>query len=143
MSGAVRSADAGVGAVGLSMTGGGRGLLARLIDVAAFRRALGAAGRPAALVSRGADPAPDAAIAHGVFIRCPENVRIGARTPLSGHVRIEAWGKVTSGRCCVFNDDVLVLTAQHDIDSAVVAGNPERMIRERARLAFSYVSTDR
>lgn len=167
------------------------GALGRLMDASAFRRVLGAAGRRAAFVRLGADLAPDVALSYGVFIRFPHNVSIGAGTRLSGRVRIEAWDKVTIGRCCMFNDDVLVLTAQHDIDSpdfdgdiqpvaigdyvwlpqrivvmpgvrigdaavvgtgsivtrdvpayAVVAGNPARVTRERARLSFSYVPSE-
>ncbi|MEJ7786535.1 MAG: hypothetical protein WKF96_17165 [Solirubrobacteraceae bacterium] len=160
------------------------------MDVAILRRLLGANGRRAAFVRLGADIAPDVAISHGVYIRFPRNVSIGAGTRLSGRVRIDAWEKVTIGRCCIFNDDVLVFTAQHDIDSvdfgpdarpvtigdyvwlphrivvlpgvqignaavvgtgsvvtrhvppyAVVAGNPARLIRERARVPFHYVPT--
>lgn len=167
------------------------GLLVRLMNVGVFRRLLGPAGRRAAFVRLGADLAPDVALSYGVFMRCPHIVSIGAGTRLSRHVRIEAWDKVTIGCCCMFNDDVLVLTAQHDIDSldfvgdvrpavisdyvwlpqrivvmpgvrigdaavvgtgsvvtadvpayAVVAGNPARVIRERARLAFSYVPSE-
>ena len=167
------------------------GVLGRLMDVAVLRRPLGAAGRRAAFVRLGADIAADVAISHGVFIRFPRNVSIGAGTRLSGRVRIEAWARVRIGRCCMFNDDVLVLTAQHDIDTldfdadvrpvvigdyvwlpqrivvmpgvrigdaavvgtgsvvtrdvpahAVVAGNPARVIRERARLPFRYVPAD-
>lgn len=164
------------------------GILARLMNVAAFRRVLGKAGRRAAFVRLGADIARDVEISYGVFIRFPRNVSIGAGTRLSGRVRIEAWARVTIGCCCMFNDDVLVLTAQHDIDSldfgsdirpvvignyvwlpqrivvlpgvqigdaavvgtgsvvtrdvppyAVVAGNPARVIRERAQVPFRYV----
>ncbi len=167
------------------------GVLGRLMDVALLRRPLGAAGRRAAFVRLGAEIAADVALSHGVFIRFPRNVSIGAGTRLSGRVRIEAWAQVTIGRCCMFNDDVLVLTAQHDIDTldfdgdvrpvvigdyvwlpqrivvmpgvsigdaavvgtgsvvtrdvpehAVVAGNPARVIRERARLPFRYVPAD-
>lgn len=166
-------------------------VLARLMNIAVFRRLLGAAGRRAAFVRLGADIAPDVVISHSVFIRTPRNVSIGAGTLVNGRVRIESWGKVTIGRHCMFNDDVLVLTAQHDIDSldfvgdvrpivigdyvwlphriillpgvqigdaavvgsgsvvtrdvppyAVVAGNPARIIRERAHLPFRYVPTE-
>jgi maltose O-acetyltransferase len=148
-------------------------------------------GRRAAFIRLGADIAPDVALSYGVFIRFPRNVTIGAGTRRSGRVRIEAWERVTIGRCCMFNDDVLLLTAQHDIDSldfaadvrsisigdyvwlpqrivvlpgvqigeaavvgtgsvvtrdvpaySVVAGNPARVIRERARLPFRYVPTE-
>ena len=92
-------------------------LLARLMNLASARRLLGADGRRAAFVRLGAAIAPDVELSYGVFIRCPRNVSIGAGTRLSGRVRIEAWGKVAIGRCCMFNDDVLILTAQHDIDS--------------------------
>jgi maltose O-acetyltransferase len=164
------------------------GLLARLMDAPFARRLLGPAGRRAAFVRLGADIAPDVAISYGVSIRYPRNVSIGAGTRLSGWVRIEAWEKVTIGRCCMFNDDVLVLTAQHDVDTAdfaadvrpvviedyvwlpqrivvlpgvhvgraavvgtgsvvthdvpayaIVAGNPARIVRERARVPFRYV----
>jgi len=167
------------------------GLLARLMDAPIARRLLGQAGRRAAFVRLGADIAPDVALSYGVAIRCPRNVSIGAGTRLSGWVRIEAWDKVTIGRCCMFNDDVLVLTAQHDVNNpdfaadvrpvviedyvwlpqrivvlpgvrvgeaavvgtgsvvtrdvpayAVVAGNPARVIRERARVPFRYVPAD-
>lgn len=128
-------------------------------------------GRRAAFSRLGADIAPDVALSYGVFIRFPRNVTIGAGTRLSGRVRIEAWERVTIGCCCMFNDDVLLLTAQHDIDSldfdadvrsigeaavvgtgsvvtrdvpaySVVAGNPARVLRERARLPFRYVPTE-
>lgn len=167
------------------------GILDRLMDVAAFRRILGSTGRRAAFVLLGADIAPDVALSHGVYMRYPRNVSIGAGTRLSGNVRIEAWDTVTIGRCCMFNDDVRLLTAQHDVDSAdfardirpvaigdyawlpqrivvmpgvrigeaavvgtgsvvtrdvapytVVAGNPARPIRERARVPFTYIPTD-
>ncbi len=167
------------------------GVLSRLMDIAAFRRLLGAEGRRAAFVRLGADIAPDVAIGYGVFIRHPRNVSIGAGTRINGRVRIDAWGDVSIGRCCIFNDDILVLTAQHDIDSldfgpdirpivigdyvwlphrivvlpgvqighaavvgtgsvvtrdvppyAVVAGNPARVIRERANLPFRYSPTE-
>jgi maltose O-acetyltransferase len=167
------------------------GLLSRLMDIPAIRRLLGARGRRAAFVSLGARFAPGVLLSYGVFIRSPGNVTIGAGTRLSGRVRIEAWDKVTIGQCCMFNDDVLILTAQHDIDSvhfdadvrpvaigdhvwlpqrivvlpgvqigdaavvgtgsvvtrdvpayAVVAGNPARIIRERARVAFRYVPAE-
>lgn len=167
------------------------GLLARVMDAPIARRLLGQAGRRAAFVKLGADIAPDVALSYGVFIRFPRNVSIGAGSRLSGRVRIEAWAQVTIGRCCMFNDDVLVLTAQHDVDTpefaadvrpvviedyvwlpqrivvlpgvrlgeaavvgtgsvvtrdvppyAVVAGNPARIVRERARVAFRYVPSD-
>lgn len=167
------------------------GLLARVMDAPVARRLLGGAGRRAAFVRLGADIAPDVAMSYGVSIRNPPNVSIGAGTRMSGWVRIEAWEKVTIGRCCMFNDDVLVLTAQHDIDTpdfaadvrpiviedyvwlpqrivvlpgvrvgeaavvgtgsvvtrdvpayAVVAGNPARIVRERARVPFRYVPAD-
>ena len=167
------------------------GLLPRLMHTSLVRRLLGVRGRRAAFARLGADIAPDVRLSYGVFIRFPANVTIGAGTRVSGRVRIEAWDKVTIGRCCMFNDDVLILTAQHDIDSAqfeadvrpvtigdhvwlpqrivvlpgvrigdaavigtgsvvtrdvpayaVVAGNPARIIRERARLAYRYVPAE-
>lgn len=188
------SADASDGHVApapirLALALAGRvGLLARLMDLAILRRLLGAAGRRAAFIDLGADIAPDVAISYGVSIRFPENVSICAGTRLNGHVRIEAWGKVTIGRCCMFNDDIRLLTAQHDIDSldfdgdihpivignyvwlpqrivvlpgvrigdaavvgtgsvvtrdvaphTVVAGNPARVVGERASVPFRYV----
>lgn len=93
------------------------GMLARLVRLEPFRRLLGAAGRRAAFVRLGADIAPEVFIGHGVYIRFPQNVSIGSGTRVSGRCRIESWGNVTIGRCCMFNDDVLLLTAQHDIDS--------------------------
>jgi len=167
------------------------GLLARLMDAPIGRRLLGQAGRRAAYVRLGADIAPDVALSYGVFIRLPPNVSIGAGTRIAGRVRIEAWDKVTIGRCCMFNDDVVVLTGQHDVDTpdfdadlrpvvigdyvwlpqrivvlpgvqigeaavvatgsvvthdvppyAIVAGNPARVIRERARTRFRYVPAE-
>lgn len=93
------------------------GLLGRMMRVQILRRLIGDAGRRAALTRLGADITSDVAISSGVFVRCPHNVSIGAGTRLGGRVRIESWGRVTIGRCCMFNDDVRLLTAQHDIDS--------------------------
>jgi len=167
------------------------GTLGRLMEVAVLRRLLGYAGRRAAFVRLGAQIAPDVAISYGVYMRSPHNVSIGAGTRLNGRVRIESWGRVTIGRSCMFNDDILILTAQHDIDSvdfgpdirpvaigdyvwlphrivllpgvqlgeaavigtgsvvtrnvppyAIAAGNPARVIRERARLTFRYVPAE-
>ena len=176
----------------LALAAAGRaGALGRLMDIAVLRRLLGAAGRRAAFIRLGADIAGDVAISHGVYIRYPGNVTIGAGTRLGGRVRLEAWEKITIGRCCMFNDDILVLTAQHNIDTldcdgdmrpvvigdyvwlpqrivvlpgvrigdaavvgtgsvvthdvpahAVVAGNPARVVRERAHLPFRYVPAE-
>lgn len=102
--------------VGIRVTAG-LGCLERYMKVATFRRLLGARGRIAAFTRLGAKISAGVVISHGVVIRSPANVTIGAGSRLDGHMRIEAWDRVRIGRCCMFNDDVLLLTAQHDIDS--------------------------
>lgn len=167
------------------------GVLARLLDVAVFRRLLGGPGRRAASVRLGADIASDVAISPGVFIRFPPNVSIGAGTRFSRRVRNEAlarsrsaaaacstttsWcsrlsttstastSKPTSDRsrsvttcgcrsassCCrelQIGDAAVIATGSlvtRDVAPyAVVAGNPARVVRERARLPFRYVPSE-
>jgi maltose O-acetyltransferase len=58
-----------------------------------------------------------------VRIRKPGKVKIGAGSSLLGHVWIDSWESVTIGRNVLINDDVMLLTAGHDVDSPTFEGD--------------------
>src|SRR4051812_40575285 len=88
-----------------------------------FRKALGNGGRLRAWRAMGAQIDDDVRIGPGVTMRTAGNVSIAAGSALNGRIFIDAWGRVTIGRCCLINDHVDLLTAQHDLDSADFAGD--------------------
>jgi len=87
------------------------------MNLYAFRKLLGPRGRRAGFVALGAKISTNVVLGARVTMRLAANVSIGAGTVLSGRVRIDSWGAVMIGRCCVLNDDILLLTAQHDINA--------------------------
>lgn len=93
------------------------GLLAFAMRQFAFRKALGKAGRVFAWHRLGCHMEGDVRIGPEVTMRFPERVRIGSGTALNGKIWIDAWGPVSIGARCLFNDDISLLTAGHDVHS--------------------------
>lgn len=157
-----------------------------------LRKMLGQRGRVAAWRSLGADIGAKVTISSRTYIRWPQHVSIGYGSRLGGKVQIDAWEKVTIGRCVMFNDRVDLLTASHKIDTpgldgdkrpivigdwvwlpvnimvlrgvtigraavvgsgsvvtkdvaelTVVAGNPARVVGQRADIDFNYLPLSR
>jgi len=97
------------------------GSLGRLMDTFAFRKALGA-DVVHGWRELGAQIAAPVALGARVWIRHPQRVTIGEGTKLAGKVHIDAWAEVTIGRNVLMNDDVMLLTAQHHLDSPTFEG---------------------
>jgi len=55
-------------------------------------------------------------------MRNPNKVQIGAGTAILGDLYIDAWEPVTIGRNVLINDEVLLLTGTHYLDSPTFAG---------------------
>jgi maltose O-acetyltransferase len=87
----------------------------------AIRKALGAEARVRALRALGAAIGADVFIGARVTVRIPANLTVGDRTTLSGTVWIDSWHPVVFGRDILVNDDLTVLTAAHDLNSATFA----------------------
>lgn len=100
------------------------GLLPTLMQRYGFRKALGSAARVHAWSMLGATIGPEVHLSPGVTMRHARHVTIGEGSALSGRrVWIDAWGEVTIGRDVLINEDVMLLTAGHDLDSPDFAGD--------------------
>lgn len=87
----------------------------------AFRKALGADARVRALRALGAIIGADVFIGARVTVRHPTHLTVGDRTMLLGTVFIDSWHPVVFGHDVLVNDDLVVLTAAHDVNSATFA----------------------
>jgi len=82
-----------------------------------FRKLLGNAGRVQAWRLLGSSIDDDVVIGPRVRMRIPSNVTIGAGTLIAGRAWIDSWAPVRIGRNVLVNDDLLLLTASHLVDS--------------------------
>jgi maltose O-acetyltransferase len=82
-----------------------------------FRKLLGNRGRIGAWRLLGSTIDDDVVIGPGVRIRIPSNVTIGAGTLIAGRAWIDSWAPVRIGRNVLVDDDLMLLTASHFVDS--------------------------
>jgi acetyltransferase-like isoleucine patch superfamily enzyme len=92
----------------------GLGQLGRLMAFSAFRRLLGSAACAEAWRLLGANIDPTALVCSGVWMRFPEQIKIGAGSRLN-HVELDSWAPITIGRNTLINEARL-LTGSHHID---------------------------
>lgn len=98
------------------------GWLARPMRSYAFQKLLGNEGRIHGWRLLGASIEDNVKIGPRVRIRTPSHVEIGAGTWIGGRLWIDSWGLVRIGRNVAINDDVLLLTASHLVDSPTLEG---------------------
>jgi acetyltransferase-like isoleucine patch superfamily enzyme len=91
-------------------------LLVRAMNLYITRKLLGARGRVAGWKALGCDVGAQVLIGPRVHMRAPGNVSIGSGTWLGGSISIEAWDKVSIGRCCFLNDHIHLLAGSHDVN---------------------------
>ena len=94
------------------------GLLSVLLRLFAFRAALGPEARIQALRALGAQIGENVFIGAGFDVRDPANLTIGYNTKLPGKVWIDSVYPVAIGHDVAVSDDLTVLTAEHDVNSA-------------------------
>jgi maltose O-acetyltransferase len=82
-----------------------------------FRKLLGNRARIHAWRLLGSTIDDDVVIGPGVRIRIPSNVTIGAGTLIAGRAWIDSWAPVRIGRNVLVDDDLMLLTASHLVDS--------------------------
>jgi acetyltransferase-like isoleucine patch superfamily enzyme len=99
------------------------GQLHRLMAFYPFAKVLGNAGRVAAWRKLGAEVADHVDLGPGVRMRGAERISIGAGSRLSGRIYLDGWGRIDIGRNVLMNDQVDILTAQHDLDSPMFDGD--------------------
>ncbi|HTU29942.1 MAG TPA: hypothetical protein VMF07_11225 [Solirubrobacteraceae bacterium] len=94
------------------------GLLSAFLQRFAFRAALGRDARIDAWRALGAQIGDDVFIGARFEVTQPQNLTIGYNTKLPGKVWIDSAYPVAIGHDVAVNDDLTILTAEHDVNSA-------------------------